>query len=835
MLSPFLVCLTEQLDKRRYGEKRQAEIVDRFNGVREQLVQQGAADPDTLAMTRVLDEVDAATRTKNRLQYDALLKRAQLGKHFEDFNYNKSIVGEGKTADPGVAAVALLSPDSRSKSGNNASTFGDLYKGQVWAVMNDVLDKIGKGAFGIQKGKAHLDNVVDEIFGQATGDAVAKQLAASWLKGSGAIVDLWNHAGGAMAKLDGWALPQAQSMVKLLRAGRDDWVKDHMNWLAWDKMFWPNGASIKPDERVRALEAAYDTLSSDGGNKIKPGSFNGNGASIGNMIDEHRFLIFKDGPTWREMHAKYGDGNVFDVMASYVDHMTQKMGLIRTFGANVENGMDLVRTLALSRAYEEGGGQLQSQTKATLGRFDLLAEQALRRNAMDPDNWKANAIIGTSNMLNSAQLAGAVLAAVPGDFATTMLMRAANHMPVLDGLIGPYVRGVVSPAEIKSLSAQSGFVWDSAIHSIYAKSRFTGFNEYGPAWTRRVADTTMRASGMNVHTDVLRAVNQQEMLGMLARDAGKTFDELPWQAMAEKYGITSDMWDRMRSLTPWEPRPDVKLLRPGDVLQTGIAGKQDLYERFQMMVLQESRNMVMDTSAEANTMLKGNLRPNTIPGALLHSFAMYKNFPIGLALTYGRVAMSMENRSGRLAFVAGLGTSLVLAGAVGLQLRELSKGRDALPMDTPAFWGKALLASGAMSIWGDFLFNGVNKPGGPTEMAAGPIASFAGDTTQLAFGDMFDWADKIGSLKAEGHGKTPFLAKLTEYGSRYQPGSSLWYARLALQREIYDPLRMMADPRGATKMQQKERKRVKDFGNDSWWSPGDTSPTRAPHLITESL
>ena len=832
MLSPFLVCLTEQLDKRGYGAKRQAEIVDRFNGLREQYARNGAVDPDTQAMTRVLDEQDAATRTKNRLAFDALLKRAQLEKHFHEFNYNKSIAGDGKTADPGVAAVALLSPDSRSANGNlNVDTLQQLYKGQIWAVMNDVLETIGKGAFGRQKGKGHMDDLVDEIFGKATGDTAAAQMAKAWKKGTDTLVDLFNSVGGALNKLDGWGLPQNQSLAKVIKAGGkggDAWKADHMNWLAWDKMTWPNGAPIEAAERPRVLDAIYETVSSDGGNKIDPKNFRSQGAAIGNLLEHQRFMVFKDGEAWRAMHEKYGDGNVFDVMANYVDQMAHKMALVRVFGANVESGMDLVKGMALKWAADakDGRPNLRGETQATLARYDLLAEQALRRNSMDPESFGANVVNATSNLLNSAQLAGAVLAAIPGDFATTMVMRAANHMPVLDGLVGPYVRGLVKPAEAVKLAAEAGFIMDSVVHTIYTKTRFTGMAEYGPAWTKRVSDLVMRASGMNVHTDMARWSNQQHIMGMMARDAGKAFDDLPWKPMAEKYGITQYMWDAMRSVAPYSPRANVEFLRPVDAL-TAKKG-QDIYERFQSMVLQESRNMVLDTNPEANTMLKGNLRPDTMPGAVLHSFAMYKNFPIGLALTYGRVAMSMEGRPGRLSFIAGLGTSLLLAGAVGIQLREVSKGRDALAMNTPSFWGKAMLASGAMSIWGDFLFNGVNKQGGPTSMIAGPVGAFAEDTTQLAFGDMFDWADNVGSLKAEKNSKTPWAAKAVEFASRYQPGSSLWYARLALQRAVYDPLRMLSDPRGAIKMDRKERQRVKDFGNESWWEPGATSPARLP-------
>ncbi len=828
MLSPFLVCLTEQLDKKGYGAKRQAEIVDRFNGLRERLVQQGAADPDTVAMTRTLDELDEATRIKNRLAFDALLKRAQLAKHFNDFNYNSSLVTEGKQANPGQAAVALMSADSRSGSNLNTHTLARVYKGEVWAGMDDALDKIGKGAFGTQRGKMHLDNLADEIFGQSTGDVVAAEMAKAWQKSSGMIVDLWNYAGGAMRKLDGWNLPQAQTVARVIKAGKDAWMKDHMDWLAWDRMQWPNGAPIKPDERVRVLESVYETISTNGANRIEPGDFGGQGGALGNLLDQNRFLVYKDGPTWRAQHEKYGDGNLFDVMANYVDHMTQKMGLIRVFGNNVEHGMKLAETLALQRAAATKDAKIVNDTSATLKRFQQLGEQELQMNSMNAENIMATGVNALGNLLTSAQLGSAVLAAVPMDFVSTMLMRATNHMPVLDGLIGPYAQKMVSLKEAQRLDAAAGYVWDSNIHTLFTKGRFHGFNEYGPAWSKRTADTLMRASGMNVHTDLIRSVNNGHFMNMMAADRNLDFDKLPWAPMAEKYGITKLMWDRLRAVAPFEPRPGVEMLRPIDVLKQ--KGARDVFERFQSMVLQEGRNMVIDTNPEANIMLKGNLRADTLPGALLHSFAMYKNFPIGLALTYGRVAMSIEGRPGRLAFVAGLGTSLLLAGAVGVQLRELAKGRDALPMDTTAFWGKSMLASGALSLWGDFLFNGVNRPGGPTEMAAGPIASFASDTTQLAFGSMFDWADKIGSLKADPNSKTPWMAKATEYASRYQPGSSLWFARAALQREIYDPLRMMADPRGAIKMDRKERKRVKDFGNESWWGPGQAFPDRAPQM-----
>lgn len=824
MLSPFLACLTEELTKRGYGDKRQAEIVDRFQGLRESYVAQGASDPDTLAMAQVLAETEKATREKQRRAYTTLLRKGEISNHFDSYQH-------AGNSTPASAALALVSMDPRSKSGLNAEVLGDVYKGQLWAAMQDVVEKMGKGKFGFQKGKAYMEDVVDEIFGKATGSDAALEIAAAWNKGAAMVVDLWNHAGGTMNKLDRWGLPQMQSLAKVIRNGGESgatWRADHMNWLDWDRMRWPNGAPIKLDQRDDVLKAVWETLASDGANKIDPEKWGGNGAAMGNMIDQHRFMIFKDGQAWKDMHAKYGDGTVFDVMTGYIESVSYKMGLVRTFGPNPEAMMNTVKAMALSRA--EGAAQKQTTAAVLKNKFDPVAEQVLRKNSMDPESTGANIVMGAGNLLNSAQLAGAVLAAIPGDFATTMVMRSMNNLPVLDGLVGQYARNVTNPAEMTRLAVQSGFVTDEVVHSIFTKSRFSGVAEYGPAWTKRTSDVVMRASGMNLHTNALRGANQREIMGAMWSMKGTDFDALPIKPMMEKYGITAADWNRVRELDAWRPYDGVEWLRPSDILGTSYAGKQQIFERFQSMILQESRYMVPNSTVEATVTLKGNLRPDTLPGALLHSFAMYKNFPVSLALMYGRVALSIPSAQGRLGFVAALGSSLLLAGATGLQLREMSKGRDPLPMDRPEFWGKAMLASGAMSLWGDFLFTGVNRMGqGPTEMAAGPIVSFAGDTTQLAFGKMFQFADQVGTLKADKMDKsTPWGATAVEYASRYTPGSSLSYGRLALQRAIFDPLRAIADPRGVQKMDRKERQRVEDFGNESWWAPGTPFPQRPP-------
>lgn len=821
MLTPFVACLTEELVKRRYGDKRQAQIVDRFEGLTRHYQHIGAVDPEAMAMARVLDELTEETARKNRMNYTALRKLSDIKGHFDSYT------GPNEAR----AAAALLTVDAQSRSSLNAPAYAEIYKKQLWAGMTDILDRIGKGKFGMQKGKAYLDNLVDEIYGKTTGDTVAADLAKSWNTGTGMVVDLWKMAGGEMNRLENWGLPQLQSFSKMLKNGGKngaDWVTDHMQWMDWDKMRWPNGAPIEVADRQRALQEAFKTLASDGVNKIDPTSFKGNGHALGNMVDEHRFLIYKDGEAWRGAHEKYGDGNVFDVMTGYIADISHKMGLVKVLGNNPVAMVDTIASMAEKRAYERGGAQAAAEVKAALAtRYKPMAEVLLRQNGMDPESTAGNLVLGTGNVLTAIQLTGAVLSAMPGDVMTTMVVRAFNHLPVLPALTTT-IHSLVKPAEMVRLSAQSAAIGDEVIHSIYSKSRFSGLAEYGPAFTKRMSDFILRASGLNHWTYAVRWANQAETMGALAAERGTAFDDLAFKGMMQRYGITARDWDTFRAIKPWEPYPGVERLRPSDLLSN--KNNQDVFEKFQMMILQESRYAVPDSTLEATVALKGTNRPNTMPGAILHSFAMYKNFPMTLALTYGRLAMDQPSAKTRWGFYAAMGSSLILGGAVGLQLRELSKGRDPLPINL-AFAGKAALASGAMSVWGDMIFNGVNNfSRSPADVAAGPIVGFLGDTSQLAFGSMFDFADKLGTLKADKAAHTPWLAKATEYASRYTPGTNLWFARAALQRELFDPLRALSDPRGESNMMRREQKRVRDFGNESWWAPNTAFPQRAPGL-----
>ena len=833
----FIACVRENLQQRGFGKKRIDEIEQDFRNRAAGYEAQGkdGATAAQLAMRDTFDMMsfEARERAKRSAKMISVqadnIARVRQG---VDAPVSKFVM-DGKKGSRGTAvaraAVSLIEDDPRF-NGLSYSANKETIRGQLYALFGDTLETVGKGFMGRQKGKAHLPNIVREIKGQNTGDAAARAVADAWLKIQDLAVDMFNEAGGTMQRLNRY-LPQSQNSVRMVQAGKARWVEVHMKSLDWNATRWPDGTPIPPAERVAVLERVYDTLTTDGANKLDETAFRGRGRAVGNMIDNHRFLHYADADAWLRVHEEFGDGNVFEVLTRHIEDMSHKIALIETFGPNPEMTAMNLASIVRKEAGAIGAEELAHAEAVMKNKFDPMFETVMRENPMDPHSTFGNLVTGTANILTAAQLGSASFLAIPGDFMQTVAVRALNRQGLFDG-VGTYVRALATdPKFMREIATQSGFVMDEVVMSTYAQSRFTGVATVGPAASRHVSEATMRLSLMSGHTRAARWAVQSEFMGMMNRYRSTEFSELPFRQVMERYGIQADEWDALRgAVQAWTPRKGVEFLRPIDVLKTDMPNRQQLYRKFQGMIFDEARKMVPEATIEGATALRSTTRPDTLVGALLYSFAMYKNFPISFMMIYGRLGLTSPSVKGRLGFYAGLGAGMTMVGALGTQLREMSKGRDPLPMDNAAFIGKAFLSGGALSIWGDFLFAGVNQYGrGPADMVGGPLVQFLGDTTNLVLGDVFQWADTLGSLSS-GEFESTTAARSVEWARRYTPGSSIWWARLALERQVFDRLQELADPRAYQRQQRRVRNQRRDYGNEYWWAPGQDAPSRAPQF-----
>lgn len=837
-IKAFADCIRANLKERRFGKERADEIIKEFEQRAKVYASEGKTPGDAglMAMRDTIDRMsqdaaEKAKRTAKALGVQAgAADRVKEGLTVDSKLFGKK--GENGRGSRGKAlghaVKAMIGPDKRF-TGQNYYDLADVLRRQAFALMGDHLDKITVGAFGRQKGKAHLPNIAREVLGVDTGDAIAKDLAKGWLKVSDFLVDSFNAAGGSMKKLQRY-LPQAHNSAKLLRHGVETFVKDHLDMIDWTKTRWPDGSLIKPEERADVLRDIFNTQASDGGTKIDPKAFRGQGRALGNALDNHRFLHYKDAESWLTAQEKYGDGNVFDVLTRHISDMTHKTALVEMFGPNPDMAMRNIQNQAIKLANDEGISQAEIAKMKGIFKntVDPMFSVATRANPMNPESGWAYAVNTLSNLTTSAVLGGVSLASATGDLATTAVIRKLNGMPMMGGM-RHYFDSILTDRELsRQIANSSGWIFDQSINHMYSVERYNNVMNTGAAWSRRVADTVLRASGMVPLTTAARYRAQAEFSAFMARTAKQEFDTLPYKQVMERYGITKEDWNAFRSIEPFSPKEGVHLLRPIDIIESKIKGdKTALFRKFQTMLLSEARGMVPDSTTEASVALKGDMRPDSLRGALLHSFSMYKNFPLTFFQMYGQYAMTTKTAGGRLGFISGLAAATTVGGAIAVQLNELKSGRDPIPMDNAKFWLKSFMKGGGAGIWGDFLYGATNTfGGGPAETAAGPLVGIVGDAAGVVLkeiGDLYN-AEDLENYDSK------FPQRLVDFSHRYVPGSNLWYAQTVFNKLFWEHLENAADPDASEKRQRRAQKQKQTYGNEYYWEQGEPLPERGPNF-----
>jgi hypothetical protein len=849
----FRDCITDSLKTKGYGAKRTKELLEVFERKVNAYDRQGLGHPDadTRAMADTFAEAQYNINEKIKRANNNFLviaqTRAAVLKGFEIST--SALVGDkgagvfsgGKGVGVARAIASRISNDPRFKSiggADYANTRASYYDKYI-ALFGAELDHLSKGAFGTQKGVEHLDAVLDELFGVTSGNKVAGDFAASTKRIQKVMVEDFNSAGGSLRYNENFVMPQKMNIAKLLKTSQQEWVDHHMKLVDWNKMQYPDGTLIPAERQREALEKSYDTLSTGGANKIKDNDLNGYGGSVGNQLEKDRFIVYKGPKEWKEAHEAYGDGNIVDVITGHMLRMATQSAQVKVFGASPSMWISTAKSIAMKEmalakinASKPGSvstgiklkpGEartLQADFDSAMGRVEDMFTSALHQNAMDPNSTLGAVTTTTSNLLTGAQLGSAVIPAIPGDFVTSAAVNLLNGTGFKLG-VDTYVKGMAPGGygNLLRMMARVGFNADEHISSTMIAERFSGLSTYGAPISRRISDTVLRMSGLNRHTNVARATQQLELMGMLVEFSHVDYGDNMLRKVFERYGINEQDWNDFRKITPTSPDGgNATYLTPMSILDTSLKNKDELYRKFYTMIHNESNMKVLASGLEASVVAKGMTQPDTVAGMIMHSFAMYKNFPLTMAMTYGRLGLAEPEKLTRIKFYAGLMVGLWMVGAVSTQVRELTKGRTPLDMSSGKFWGKAFLAGGAGGLYGDFLFSGTTEYGkGAAETALGPLIGAYSDVLNLTVGSGFKYLDQA---EKQEEFNANLMSRGVDFAKRYAPGSSVWWARLAVEREIWDRVQHMADPKAREKWKRKERKQREEYGNAYWSQPG---------------
>lgn len=202
-------------------------------------------------------------------------------------------------AKPFQAVARVLDEASRFVRGVSNEYFSGLI---------DTLEAVHPKFLGMVEDSRQAALLVREIFGEKTGDAVAAKGARAWLDTVEAMRQRFNAAGGDVGKLDYGYIPQPHDAVRVLRAGREQWVKDILPLMDRARYIDERGVLYNDAQMVELLEQAWETLASGGTNKIEPGKRTG--SIWANHGNQSRVLHFKDAGSYLTYAERYNRGGV---------------------------------------------------------------------------------------------------------------------------------------------------------------------------------------------------------------------------------------------------------------------------------------------------------------------------------------------------------------------------------------------------------------------------------------------------------------------------------------------------------------------------------------------
>ena len=158
----------------------------------------------------------------------------------------------------------------------------------------------------------------------------------------------FNRNGGDIGKLDNWGLPQTHNLEKIAKAGKQAWVTKAESLIDTRQYVHENGDYYSQQEIRSLLEYTYDTLSSDGANKIEVGRqpTGGGDSKVTNRHGESRVLHFKDAESWLEYQSEFGGMRFVDLVEAHIKGLSKDIALVENLGSNPKTAFKILKNAA---------------------------------------------------------------------------------------------------------------------------------------------------------------------------------------------------------------------------------------------------------------------------------------------------------------------------------------------------------------------------------------------------------------------------------------------------------------------------------------------------------
>lgn len=697
----------------------------------------------------------------------------------------------------------------------------------------DTWNALGDDWLGFFQSREKLLNLVRELRGEDSGDALARQGAKAFHDVAEDARQTFNAAGGDIGRLDDWGMPQHHSQERVAAAGRAAWVDQVLPLLNRGRYVDDLGQAWSEPELRAFLGKAWDTIATDGHANREPGAFRGIGRRA-NRHAESRQIHFKDADAVISYWQAFGERTAVEILMNHVEVMARDIAFIEHFGPNPNVTYQTLRDQALQRAvvaeprkttaFEAQAKNLDTLWNYVSGRTKTIA------------NPKIHAIANGIHNLNVAgKLGGAAIASFFGDKPMMEAVAHLNNLPMIQRWQTEVA--LLNPANVadRRLLQRQGLMLDSVRSGL--NRYYEGLGKTG--WTGKTANAVMRVTGMQAINDIRKAAFGSSLMDAIGTELqrGVDFNGLADSdvRLLRNYGITADDWkvwklaplDNLRHGNDAALTPEAISRIPDDALRAAgfddpAAVRRNAVVKLLGAVNTESEFAIVTPGWKERTEFYGNLTMGTVKGELFRAWFQFKSFPWAYFKRGMDAVANADGPAGKASMTAFLITSNALAGAMILQVREVLAGKDPLRMaddDWYKFWGKAFLQGGALGIYGDFLYS-VNQ----TRYGSGPLEAMSGPTIGVLL--EMGVVQPLNAIKNAIEGKETHLGAQTVADLKgFVPGGNVWYAKAALEHLIWQQVMESLSPGYLGNIR---RRTAREYGQQWWWAPGELAPERAP-------
>ena len=722
-------------------------------------------------------------RSKSRERRNAAINAVRLAGAWDQ------VSSHGVSKYDGLLSLMRRDPTRQAK-GSSIELEASNYKAQYHAKIAEFLSKFRTRNLGFTQDKKGLQDFVRARYGEKEVSAEIKEFSKAYGNLRDTMVNNFNKVGGSINKNSDAILPQVHDQKAMVKATGPEWM-EFVKGLKYEIRNKDTAEPINPIMNDTALNSIFDSITTNGLNKLQDFEVQRKVSRLGNKGSDQRVLYFKDAKSWLAYNDRFGKSDVFTLVTDDIESMAGDTAFMKIFGTNPERMFDSLLTQIKK---EEPLKKLQTETQAKAifnvasgkvndGEFTTLAD--LMQSAR--------------NIITSAFLYRAFLASF-SDIGTIKLSSELNGLESFK-IFNRQIKLMMptkDKEEMRKFGVKLGLLANQMIDRAAGGNRHADI--YGTGLSTKLASGAMRASWLTPFTESGRGAFGMEYFASLADDFAKTFDELSpaRKEIFATYNITPEDWNAFRSTTPL----DYKGVKFANALE-------NKGEKFLRVVLSERDDAIITPGFGVQAITTGGLPRGSIEGQAVRGMTQFSSFSLTTTMYNHRKGFAKKGLT-RAEYIGKYLVYTTVLGGIALQAKDIESGREPRDINNIEFLTAAFLQGGGGGFVADLLFKDQNRYGGSSSF--GPLGSAVKDIQKLTQGNIQELA--------QGE-ETKFTAELLENAFKYSPNA--WQVSI-IKRSFLDELRLMLDPSYENNLNKIMRQKETEYDTEYFWKRGEMLP-----------